>query len=103
MSESGEERIPQTQAAFSGGPPRPPKITARDLEDQPGDPDKTIYIPESVLVKELAAKLAVKPFRIVADLLEMREFKFPDDSIDFETAWLVAKMHGCRAVRQPGS
>ena len=100
MSESGEEGIPQTQPSFSGRPPRPPKITARDLEDQPDDPDKTIYISEPVVVKELAAKLTLKPFKIVADLLELGEFKYPDDSIDFDTAWLVAKKHGYLALRE---
>src|SRR3954466_9758077 len=100
MSESGEERIPQTQPSFSGRPPRPPKITARDLEDEPDEPEKTIRIPEPVIVKELAAKLGIKPFKIIADLLEIGEFKFPEDSIDFETAWLAAQKHGYRAIRE---
>jgi translation initiation factor IF-2 len=99
MSEPAEERTPQTQPSFSGRPPRPPKITARDLEDQPHDPDKIIYIPDSILVKDLAAKLALKPFKIVADLLELAEFKFPEDSLDFEIAWVIAKKHGYQAVR----
>jgi len=99
MSESAEERIPQTQSAFSGRPPGPPKVTARDLEDQPDDPGKTIYISEPIVIRELASRLTLKPFKIVADLLELGQFKYPDDSLDFETAWLVAKKHGYLAVR----
>ncbi len=100
MSESAEERIPQTQPAFSGRPPTPPKITARDLEDQPDDPGKTIYLPDPVGVSELAMKLSLKPFKIVADLLELGKFNYPEDSIDFETAWLVAQRHGYLALRE---
>jgi len=33
MSEPAEELFPETQPSFSGRPPRPPKITARGLED----------------------------------------------------------------------
>jgi translation initiation factor IF-2 len=100
MSESAEERIAQTQPAFSGRPPAPPKITARGLEDDDDDSGKTIHIPDTVAVKELAAKLALRPFKVVGDLLELGEFKYPEDNIDFETAWLVAKKHGFNAVRQ---
>jgi hypothetical protein len=35
MSERPEKRVPKTQAASSGGPPKPPKETARGLEDEP--------------------------------------------------------------------
>src|SRR6476661_2274840 len=100
MSESAEERIPQTQPAFSGRPPTPPKITAIGLADGDDDSGKTVYLSDNVVVKELAAKLALKPFKVVADLLELGEFKYPEESIDFETAWLVTKKHGFNAVRQ---
>ena len=39
---------PRTQAAPSGGPPRPPKKTARDLEDDPGEPPKNAEPPLEV-------------------------------------------------------
>ncbi len=38
MSDPGPEQEPKPQPEWSGGPPRPPKLTARDLEDgSPGD------------------------------------------------------------------
>ena|ERR1051325_8974541 len=100
MNESTEERIPQTQSAFSGGPPRPPKITARGLEDQPDDPGRTIYIPDPVEIKVLAMKLGLKPFRIVAEALQLGQFKHADEMIDFQTAWLIAQKHGYDARLQ---
>ena len=34
MSDPVPERLPKTQPASSGGPPQPPKKTARGLDDQ---------------------------------------------------------------------
>ncbi len=48
-----EPNVPKTQAKLDGGPPRPPKLTARDLED--GSPDD-----ESVL-DEIARRMARYP------------------------------------------
>jgi len=101
MSDPGEERTPKIQPAFSGRPPRPPKITARDLEDQPDDPCKTVYLLDLVVVRDLASALQLKPFKVVADLMEMRLLKSPDDTVEFETASLVARKHGYRAERPP--
>ena len=101
MSDSVPERTPATQPAFSGRPPRPPKITARDLEDRPDDPGKRVYLLDPVVVKDLASAIRVKPFKVVADLMQLRIFKSPDDTVDFETAAIVARKHGYRAERPP--
>ena len=86
MSASDADRKPLTRPAFSGRPPKPPKITARGTEDQPDDPDRIVVLPDSIVVRELAASLGKKQFEIVADLLDMRLFNCADDVIDFETA-----------------
>ncbi len=39
MSEASD-KLPKTQPAASGGPPKPPKKTARDLEGDSPDPNK---------------------------------------------------------------
>jgi translation initiation factor IF-2 len=102
MSDAVPERIPQTQPAFSGRPPGPPKITARGLEDWPPDgPGKRIYLLDHVAVKDLASAIGVKPFKVVAELLALGQFKNGDEDIDFETASVVARNHGCRAERPP--
>ena len=101
MSDPSEGLTPKTQPSFSGRPPRPPKITARDLEDRPDDPGKTIYLFEPVVVRDLASAIHVKPFKVVADLMELRIFTFPDDTVDFQTASLIARKHGYRPERPP--
>ena len=99
MSEPAEELFPQTQPSFSGRPPRPPKITARGLEDSDDYTDKVIHIPDPIVVKEFAAAIKLKPFKVVADLMQLRLFKTPDDSIPFEVAEIIAQWHGYKAIQ----
>jgi translation initiation factor IF-2 len=91
------EKAPQTKPAFSGGPPQPPpnppKLTARDLLD-PGGPGRRIFVPDYIEVKELAELLGLKPFKAVADMLELRIFKHADEFIDFSVAAAIARKHG---------
>ena len=102
MSDAVPERIPATQPAFSGRPPGPTKITARDLEDSPpDDPDKTIYLLDQVVVRDLASAIGVKPFKIMAELLAMEQFKNPDEAIDFKTASIIARKHGYPVEKPP--
>ena len=96
MSDQAEEWNPQTQPSFSGRPPRPPKIAARGLADS-DEPERTIQIPDPVVVSELAIALKVKSFQIVADLMALKIFKHADDLIDFETASTIANKHGYKA------
>jgi translation initiation factor IF-2 len=90
------EKSPKTQSASSGGPPdpppRPPKLTARDLLE-PGE-DKTIFVAGYIEVRELAEAMKLKPFKLIADLMELRIFKYTEEMIDFETAAKIAQKHG---------
>jgi hypothetical protein len=94
MSDSHPDQTPKTQPASAGGPPRPPKKTARGLSDEaPEGPH--IDIPDPVVLKELAAALGQQPIRIVADVLEFGgHLVFAGDPVDFETASKVARKHG---------
>ena len=96
------EKAPETQPAFAGGPPqpppRPPKVTARDLLE-PGDSGKRILLPDYIEVKELAQLLGLKPFKVVADVLKLKIFKHADDLIDFSTAAKISNKHGYTVER----
>ena len=96
------EKIPDTKPAESGGPPdpppRPPKSTALDLL-QPGEPEKTILLSDYIEIRELAEQLHLKPFKVVADVMELKQFKHADELIDFETASIVSRQHGYIARR----
>jgi translation initiation factor IF-2 len=71
------------------------------LENQPADRGRTVYLLDPVVVRELASAIQVKPFKVVADLMELRIFRSPDEIVDFETAAIVARKHGYRAERTP--
>ena len=94
------EKAPQTQPAFSGGPPqpppRPPKLTARDLFEPE---EKRIFVSDYIEVQELAELLGVKPFKVVAELLQIRIFKHADEFINFATAAKIGNQHGFTVER----
>ena len=96
------EKVPETQPATSGGPPapppKPPKLTARDLLE-PGEPGRRIFLADYVVVKDLAELLGMKPFRVVADVLDLGQIKHADEVIDFSTAAIIAQRHGFVAER----
>jgi translation initiation factor IF-2 len=91
------EKVPDTQPVSSGGPPqpppKPPKLTARDLLG-PGEPGRRIFVPAFIELKALAELLGLKPFKVVADVMELGVFKHADEVIDFSTAAAVAQKHG---------
>lgn len=43
--------------------------------------------------------LEVKPLKVVARLMKLRQFKYPDDVIDFATAAIIAAEFGYRAEK----
>ena len=96
------ERVLNTQPASSGGPPqpppRPPRPTASDLLE-PGAPGKRVFVPDYIEVKELAKLLGLKPFKVVAGVLELGMFKHAGELIDFPTAATIATKHGYVAER----
>jgi hypothetical protein len=56
-------------------------------------------VPDYISVKELAGLMGQKPFKVVADVLELGIFKHADDLIDFPTAATIATKHGYVAGR----
>jgi hypothetical protein len=74
-------------------PPRPPKLTARDLLE-PGEPGKRIFVPDYIEIRDLAELLGLKPLKVVAGVLSLRIFKHADEFIDFSTAAKIAQQHG---------
>jgi hypothetical protein len=61
---------------------------------EPGEPGKRVFEPDYIEVKELVELLGLKPFEIVAGVLELGIFKHADELIDFSTAATIATKHG---------
>jgi len=68
------------------------------LEDQsPEEPN--IRLPDPVPLKLLAAALKRKPFQIIADLMELGQFKNVNETVNFDAASKIARKHGFRAAK----
>jgi translation initiation factor IF-2 len=68
-----------------------PSASAED--DAPSDP-KLIVIKPPILVPELAARLGLKQFNIMADLIKIGVFPAPNQPIDPEVAAKICELHG---------
>ena len=80
----------------------PSRLGARGLVNSlPKDPSKAIYLLDHVAVKDLASAFNVKPFKVVAELLALGQFKNADEQVDFEIASIIARKHGYQAQRPP--
>lgn len=61
---------------------------------EPGEPGKRIFVPDYIVVRELAERLSIRPFRLVAELMKLRIFRHADDLIGFGTAAMIGNKHG---------
>jgi hypothetical protein len=59
-----------------------------------------IAVPERVTVKELARLLHQKPFKIVADLMQIGVFATVDWALPLDAVSKVARMYGYRVMRK---
>jgi len=90
--------------AIAAAPPQEPEIApdsaakpvvAEPVEDEilPDDP-KLIVIKPPILVPDLAARLGLKPFNIMADLIKLGVFPAPNQPLEPEIAAKVCEIHG---------
>ena len=98
MTKSRSQNVPETKAAASGGPPCPPRKTARGLQDD-SQPEPHVDIPDPVKVIDLASALRQKPFVVIADLMGQGVFANVHQLVDFSAASKVALKHGFYARR----
>ncbi len=76
-------QVPSTVAAEDGG----------DDSEESDDP-KLIVIKPPILVPDLAARLGLKPFNVMADLIKLGVFPAPNQPLEPEIAAQVCDIHG---------
>jgi translation initiation factor IF-2 len=102
MSDRKEQRAAQFERATASPTPVPPEPPRSDLNGQAAKtPNKSVYLPDPIAVRDLASALGLKPFKVVADLMKMHLLKSPDDLVDFQTASFVARQNGYQAEKPP--
>ena len=77
--------VPETVAAV---------VTAVEAEEIPSDDPKLIVIKPPILIPALAARLGLKPFNIMADLIKIGVFPAPNQPLEPEIAAKICEIHG---------
>jgi len=70
------------------------------VEEAPVDDSKLIVIKPPILVPDLAARLGLKPFNIMADLIKIGVFPAPNQPLEPEVAARVCEIHGFTFERE---
>ena len=73
-------------------PPAPPSSGEGDADD--GDTGNYISIKPPIIVSELAARMGLKPFVLLADLIKLQVFVAPTQAIEPDIAAKVCETHG---------
>ncbi|MES2997091.1 MAG: translation initiation factor IF-2 [Verrucomicrobiota bacterium] len=88
---------PVPAAAESPAPPAP----AVETENNGAvDDEKLIVIKPPIMVPDLAARLGLKPFHIMADLIKLGVFPAQNQPLEPETAAKVCELHGFTFERE---
>jgi translation initiation factor IF-2 len=74
-------------------PPTPPSVT-ESAAPSGGDNDKLISIKPPIIVADLAARMKLKSFQLMADLIKLKVFVAPTQAIEPEIAAKVCEIHG---------
>jgi translation initiation factor IF-2 len=95
------ELVP-TPAITTPPPPAapPPQGTSGDADEPSSDDPKLVIIKPPILVADLAAKLGLKPFNVMADLIKLSVFPAPNQPIEPDIAAQVCEMHGFTFERE---
>jgi translation initiation factor IF-2 len=85
--------------------PARPVATATDpvpatAEEEISDDPKLIVIKPPILIPELAARLGLKPFNIMADLIKFGVFPAPNQPLEPEIAAKICEAHGFTFERE---
>ncbi len=81
-------------------PPEPPAESGEPEHTEDGDDSKILHLKPPIIVKELAERMGVKPFKLIADLITFKVFVTADKSIEIEVAEKLAEKHGFRIERE---
>ncbi len=76
----------------------PAEVPAPDFEIGEGG-EKIIHLKPPIVVKDLADKMGLKPFKIISELIAFKVFASADKAIDIEIAEKICEKHGFKLER----
>jgi translation initiation factor IF-2 len=95
-----EEEKPAPAPVAPATPPPPAESVspaapvAEEPAEESGDNGNVISIKPPIIVSELATRMGLKPFVLLADLIKLQVFVAPHQAIEPETAARVCELHG---------
>jgi translation initiation factor IF-2 len=92
-----EEPAPQPVAEVA---PAAVEAVPEPVAEEPVDTRKVIHIKPPIIVKDLATHLELKPFQLIADLMELNIFASINQSIEPDVAAKVCEKHGAIFERE---
>ncbi len=75
-------------------------VAATPVEEVDAEDSKLIVIKPPILVPELAARLGLKPFNVMADLIKLGVFPAPNQPLEPDVAAKVCELHGFTFERE---
>lgn len=83
-------------------PPPAPKVEEPAVEFEVNEAgEKIIHLKPPIIVKDLAEKMGLRPFKVIADLITLKVFvPNAEKAIDIEVAEKVCEKHGFRLERE---
>ena len=81
-------------AGLTEPPPPPPEEPEEEAPEEEEDESKIIHIKPPIILKDLAERMEIKPFKIIQDLMELDVFASLDSSIEPEIATQICEKHG---------
>ncbi len=83
-------------------PPKPPAPEAPPADFEVNEAgEKIIHLKPPVIVKDLAEKMGLRPFKVIADLINLKVFVAnADKAIELDVAEKVCEKHGFRLERE---
>ncbi|MBC7981412.1 MAG: translation initiation factor IF-2 [Armatimonadetes bacterium] len=89
-------KAPAALPAASPEPAAPRDVSEEELSDDP----KLIVIKPPILVPDLASRLGLKPFNVMADLIKLGVFPAPNQPLEPDIAAKVCEIHGFTFERE---
>ncbi|MBL9115716.1 MAG: translation initiation factor IF-2 [Verrucomicrobiaceae bacterium] len=62
--------------------------------------DRVLHLKPPIIVKELAERMGIKPFKLIADLITFKVFVTADKAIEIDVAEKLAEKHGFKIERE---
>lgn len=77
----------------------PPEVAEPEFEIGENG-EKIIHLKPPIIVKDLAEKMGLKPFKIISDLIAFKVFASADKAVDVEVAEKICEKHGFKLERE---